>query len=113
MEVRGPEGTCAWQGCANAFKGELPHDWIRLCAYWSARPETEKMLVDVVMSPFCKLAPFFAVNTQQNLRECSNRQIATGWPFRPRADPEKVRPDDLLQCIDGHGDELVPRRLRL
>ena len=54
MEVRGAEGTCAWQGCANAFKGELPHDWIRLCAYWSAQPETEKMLVDVVMSPFCK-----------------------------------------------------------
>jgi len=26
MEVSGAEGTCAWQGCVNAFKGELPHE---------------------------------------------------------------------------------------
>jgi hypothetical protein len=47
-------GTCAWRGCRKTFKGELPHDWIRLCAYWSALPETAKMVVDVAMSPFCK-----------------------------------------------------------
>src|SRR5262249_7848674 len=29
--------------------------------------------------------PSSAVNTQQNLKECSNRQIAFGWLFKPRA----------------------------
>src|SRR5262249_45767468 len=29
--------------------------------------------------------PFSAVNTQQNSKECSNRQIAFGWLFKPRA----------------------------
>ena len=47
-------GTCAWRGCRKSFKGELPHDWIRLCAYWSAMPDTKKMIVDVAKSPFCK-----------------------------------------------------------
>jgi len=37
-----------------SFKGDLPHDWIRLCAYWSAMPDTKKMIVDVAKSPFCK-----------------------------------------------------------
>ena len=33
---------------------DLPHDWIRLCAYRSAMPDTKKMIVDVAKSPFCK-----------------------------------------------------------
>jgi hypothetical protein len=29
---------CAWDGCGQTFKGDMPKGWTWLCMYWSKRP---------------------------------------------------------------------------
>jgi hypothetical protein len=29
---------CAWDGCGQKFKGDMPEGWTWLCMYWSKQP---------------------------------------------------------------------------
>jgi hypothetical protein len=44
--------ACAWQGCTNACKGDLPGDWVNVLVWWSPRPE-DRNILEIASTPFC------------------------------------------------------------
>ena len=98
-------GTCAWLGCTNTFRGGLPHDWIRLCAYWSAFAETENTIADVAMTPLCKRNTVLCAKHATELNRISSHRRATGWFFKVKQNAptanrqgEERRPKPTLLC---------------
>jgi hypothetical protein len=44
---------CAWDGCLNTCRGDLPPDWVNALVYWAPTPQSHTTLAQIAFSPFC------------------------------------------------------------
>jgi hypothetical protein len=51
-EILESDRMCAWSGCMNSCKGDLPPDWVNLLTWWSPQP-TMRDVHEIVFSGFC------------------------------------------------------------
>jgi hypothetical protein len=47
--------VCIWKDCAATFANDLPPAWNWLLTYYAPRPEIDRTLLEIDMSPFCTL----------------------------------------------------------